>query len=178
MGGNYAVLIEQGEAALCFEHALNHEHHIRTARIIFIKDKGNRMLQRPREQPFTELSNLLAIFQDNRVFPDEVDTADMAIEVNPHHGPVEPCGDLFDMGGLTGSVITLHHDAAVMCEACANGLGGFIIKEIGLINRRYILGCFAKGRNLHIEIDIKDFTRRDHNVGFKNRKLVTHVVCP
>ena len=98
MGRNYAVLVEQGEAALRFENTLNHKHNVGTARIIFIKDQSDRILQRPRQKSFAELRNLLAVFQNNRVFPDKVDTRDMRVEVDPHKRPVEPRGDLFNMG--------------------------------------------------------------------------------
>ena len=41
---------------------------------------------------------MLAVFQDDGVFTDQINPADMAIEINPDEGPVKPRGDLFDMG--------------------------------------------------------------------------------
>ena len=44
---NDAILIEQGQLAFGFQHALDDEHHVRATRIIFVKHKGHRVLERP-----------------------------------------------------------------------------------------------------------------------------------
>src|SRR3546814_7460972 len=50
-----AVLIEERHLPVCFQYALDNEHHIGTARIIFVKDQRDRMLKRPGKKAFLEL---------------------------------------------------------------------------------------------------------------------------
>ena len=73
------VLIQKGQFAVMFQHALDHKHHIRAARIIFIKDNRNRVAQGPRQDAFVEFGNLNTIFQFDRVFADQVNPADVAV---------------------------------------------------------------------------------------------------
>ena len=79
MGRDDFVLVKQGKAALRLQNPLDDEHHIWAARIIFIKCQSHRILQRPRQQSFAELSDLFTVFEDNRVFTDQINTADMAV---------------------------------------------------------------------------------------------------
>ena len=95
---DHLIAVKQGQLAIHFKHALDHKHHIRTTRVIFIKNKCHRVLERPWQNPFAEFGHLLAIAQHNRIFTDQIDTADMAVEINPDTGPVQPRRDLFDMG--------------------------------------------------------------------------------
>ena len=169
------VLVKQGETALRLKNALNHEHHIGTARVIFIKCQSDGVLQRPWQQPFAKLCDLLAVFENNRVFTDKVDTADMAIEVNPYKRPVEPRGDLLDMGGFTCAVISLHHNAAVIGKACADSLRGLIIKDVSLVNFGHMFRFFRKSRNLHVEIYAKNLAGGNGRVrGHNGESFVCH----
>ena len=119
-GRDHAVLVEQGELALGLEHALDDEHHVGAAGVIFVEHQRDRVLQRPRQQPFAEFGDLLAFAKHDRVAPDEVDAADVGIEVDADHRPVESRRDLLDMGRLAGAVIALDHHAAVLGEAGAD----------------------------------------------------------
>src|SRR3546814_11803313 len=78
------------------------------------------LLQRPVEQAFAKFGDLLAIAQHDRVAADEVDAADMRVEVDADARPFEACRDLFDMRRLAGAVIALPHPAAVVFEAREN----------------------------------------------------------
>jgi len=91
---DHPILVEQGELALRLQHALDDEHHVRPPRIIFVEDQGGRRLQRPGQQAFTELGHLLAVAKHDRVAADQVDAADMGIEVDADERPVEARGDL------------------------------------------------------------------------------------
>src|SRR3546814_15212410 len=71
-----AVLIEERHLPVCFQYALDNEHNIGTARIIFVKDQRDRMLKRPGKKAFLELRYLLSAFQDAGVLADQLDTAD------------------------------------------------------------------------------------------------------
>ena len=101
----------------CFEHALDDEHHVRAAGIVFVEDERDVVLQRPGQDAVLELGDLLAVAQNDGVLADEVDARDVAVEVDAHAGPVEPRRDLLDMGRLAGAVIARDHDAAVLREA-------------------------------------------------------------
>ncbi|WP_294288806.1 AAA family ATPase, partial [uncultured Sphingomonas sp.] len=64
---NHPVLVEQGQFPFRLQHALDHEHHIGAARIIFVEDERGRGLERPGEQPLAELGHLLPVLQDDGV---------------------------------------------------------------------------------------------------------------
>src|SRR3546814_1510579 len=70
------------------------EHHIGTARIIFVKDQRDRILKRPGKKAFLELRYLLSVFQDDGVPADQIDTADMRIEIDADAWPVKACRHL------------------------------------------------------------------------------------
>ena len=55
------------------------------------------MLQTPRQKPFAEFGNLFAVAQHDGILADEVDTRNMAVEIDAHGRPVEARGDLLDM---------------------------------------------------------------------------------
>ncbi len=126
------------QLALHFEHALDHEHHVGTAGVIFVEHKRHGMLQRPGQQAFAEFRHLLAVPQHDRVLADQIDAADMAVEIDADAGPVETRSDLFDMGRFAGAVIALDHHAAVEGEARENGQRRFAVEAIGRIAIRHI----------------------------------------
>src|SRR3546814_15265429 len=90
------------------------EHHIGTARIIFVKDQRDRMLKRPGKKAYLELCYLLSVFQDDGVPADQIDTAVMRIEIDSVAWPVKACRQLFDMRGLAAGAIAIHPDVAHM----------------------------------------------------------------
>ena len=92
------------------------------------------MLQRPGQDALAEFGDLLAVLQDDGVLADQVDAADMAVEIDPDARPVEPRRHLLDMGRLAGAVIALDHDAAVEGEAGQDGQGGVAVEAIGVVD--------------------------------------------
>ena len=98
VGANDAALIEQRQLAFHFQHALDDEHHIRAAGIIFVEHQSAGVLQSPGQNAFAEFRDLLAILQHDRVLADQVNTADVAIQIDANARPVQPCRHLFDMG--------------------------------------------------------------------------------
>ena len=95
---NHLVTVQQGQLAINFQHPLNHEHHIGTASIIFVKYKRHWILQCPGQNTLAKFGNLLAITKHNRIFTDEINAADMAVQIDANTWPVQPCGNLFNMG--------------------------------------------------------------------------------
>ena len=66
IGADHAILVQQRQLALGLQHALDHEHHVRPAGIIFVEHQCGRRLQRPGEQALLELGDLLAVLEDDR----------------------------------------------------------------------------------------------------------------
>ena len=100
-----------------FQHALDHEHHVRAAGVVFVEAERDVVLVGPRQDAVAEFGDLLAVLEDDGVLADQVDTADVAVEIDAHAGPVEPRRDLLDMRRLAGAVIAGDDDAAVVGEA-------------------------------------------------------------
>src|SRR5690606_40694480 len=104
-----------------FEHALDDEHHVRATGVIFVEAEGDVVLIGPGQDAVAEFRDLLAFLEDDGVLADEIDTADMAVEVDAHAGPVEARCDLLDMRRLAGAVIAADEDATVAGEAGEDG---------------------------------------------------------
>jgi hypothetical protein len=137
-----------------------------TSRIRWITNitSGRPALQRPGQDALAELGDLLAVAQHDGVLADKVDPADMAVQINPHTGPVQPRRDLFDMGRFAGAVITLDHDAAVVGEAGQDGERGIVVEHIGLVQFRHMVGAMRERRDLHIGIDAEGLAHRYRNI--------------
>ena len=153
MGADDLRLVEQREFAGDFEHALNDEHHIGAASVVLIEHKGGIALQRERQDALAELRHLLAVLQHDRVLADEIDAADVAVEVDADAGPVEACGHLLDVRRLAGAVVALHHHPAVVLEAGQDRQGDVPIEQIIRIEIRHMLTGLGIGRNLEITVD-------------------------
>jgi len=69
------------QAAGRFQHALDDEHHIRTAGIVFVETERDVVDIGPGQDAVAEFGDLLAFLDDDGVLADQVDTADVAVEV-------------------------------------------------------------------------------------------------
>ena len=157
IGPDHPVLIEQGQLAFHFQHALDHEHHIRAAGIIFVEHQGGWRLQRPGQQAFAELGHLRAVAQHDGILADQIDAADVTVEVDADARPVQPGRDLFDMGGLAGAVKALHHHPAVVGKAGQDGERGVGIEHIGRVQIGHTFIGDRKGRHRHVDIHAEHF---------------------
>ena len=88
----------------------------------------------PSRNSVTCLPSLMTI----EVLADQIDTADVAVEIDAHAGPVEPCGDLLDVGRFAGAVIAGDHDAAVPGKAGEDRERGGAIEAIIRIDLRHM----------------------------------------
>src|SRR5207249_2535154 len=88
----------------------------------------------PRQDAVAEFGDLLAVLDDDRVLADQVDTADMAVEVDAYAGPVEPRRNLLDVGRLAGAVVTRDDDAAVARKARQDRERGRPVEAVILID--------------------------------------------
>jgi hypothetical protein len=92
-----AGLVKQRQLSGAFEYALDHEHHIRAACIVLVEHQSDVVLIGPGQNTLFEFGDLLAFLQDDGILADQVDARDVAVEVDPHTGPVEARGHLFDV---------------------------------------------------------------------------------
>ena len=81
----------------------------------------------------------LPSLQHDRVLADEIDARDVAVEIDAHQRPVEPRGDLLDMGRFAGAVIAGDHHAAVEGETRENRERRVAVEEIVGIEIRHML---------------------------------------
>src|SRR5690606_28002047 len=63
MRADHLRLVEQRQPAGNLEHALNNEHHVRTAGVILVEYEGSVGLQRIRQDALAELGHLLAVLE-------------------------------------------------------------------------------------------------------------------
>ena len=161
VGPDHPVLVEKGQLAFRFQDPLDHEHHVGATGVIFVEHQSGWCLQSPGQKAFAKFGDLLAVLQDNGIASDQIDPADMGVEIDPDAGPVEAGGDLLDMGRFPGAVIALYHHPAVEGKAGENGGRGFRIEDIGGIEVGDAFVLHAEGRDLHIEIDTEYFARID-----------------
>ena len=61
MRPDHAALVEQREPAGGFQHALDHEHHVRPAGVIFVEAERDIVLVGPRQDAVAEFGHLHAV---------------------------------------------------------------------------------------------------------------------
>jgi hypothetical protein len=123
------------------------------------------MLQRPGQQALAELGHLLAVAQHDRVFADEVDAADVAVEIDADAGPVEARRHLLDVRRLAGAVVPVDQDAAVIGKAREDRERGVAVEAIGLVEVRRVLARAAERRNLQVAVDAEGLPNGDRDIG-------------
>ena len=155
-GREHAVLVEQRELAVALEDALDDEHHVGPAGVVFVEDQRHRPLQRPGHDAFLELGDLLAVAQHHGVLADQVEPADVAVEVDAHAGPVQARRHLLDVRGLAGAVQALHHDAPVAHEAGQDGQRDVGVEAVDRVDLGHVLVALAEGRHLQVGVDAED----------------------
>ena len=158
------ALVEERQAAGLLQHALDHEHHVGSAGVVFVEDEGDVVLERPGQDAVLEGGDLLALLQHDRVLADEVDARDVAVEIDAHAGPVEARGDLLDMGRLAGAVIARDHDAAVAREAGQDRERRLAVEQVVGVEVRHMLFGLAEGRDLQVRIDAEDLAHGHFHV--------------
>src|SRR5215471_5036986 len=167
---DHAVLVEQGQLALDLEHPLDHEHDVRAAGIVLVEAQRHRVLQRPWQQALAELGDLFVVAQHDRILADEIDTADVAVEIDADARPVEPRGDLLDMGGFAGAVIPTDHHPPVEREASEDRERRVMVEAVGIVEIGDVLARLAERRHLEVAIDPEGLAHRDRDVGLVERK--------
>ncbi len=153
MRPDHPVLVEQGQLALDLEHALDHEHHVGPAGVVFVETQRHRMLQRPGQDALAEFGDLLVVAQHDRVLADEIDAADMAVQIDADAGPVEARRDLLDMGRFSGAVIAADHHPTVEGEPGEDRERRVAVEAIGIVEIGDVFARLAEGRDFEITVD-------------------------
>ena len=117
MRPQHPVLIEDRQAALSLQHPLDHEHHVRPACVVLIEGERDGPLVGPGQDALPIFRDLLAVAKNDGVLADQVDAADVAVEVDADERPIQSGGDLLDMGGLAAAVTALDDQLPVVGEA-------------------------------------------------------------
>src|SRR5579863_4587494 len=165
MGTNNTALIEQRQTARDFEHALNDEHHVGPAGVIFIEAQSDVVLDRQGQDAVAKFGDLLAVLQDNGVLADEVDARDMAVEIDADERPIEPRGHLLDMGRFAGAVVAGDHHPPVAREAGEDRQSRLAVEQIVGIEIGHMLVRRGIGRRLYIGIDAEQLSDRHMDIG-------------
>jgi hypothetical protein len=158
---NHLVLVQQRQLAVHLQHPLDHEHHVRAPGIVFIEADRCGCAQRPGQDTLLELSHLLALAQLDGVLSDQIDAADMAIQVDPDALPVQPRGDLLDMSRLPGAVVTLDHHPAVMGKTGQDRHRGVTVEPIGVVDLGNPVAGLWKTLDRHVRVDPESIANRD-----------------
>ena len=153
MRADHLRLVEQGELAGHLQHALDDEHHVGAAGIVLVEAQRGVGLQRVGQDALAELGDLLAVLQHDRVLADEVDAADVAVEVDADAGPVEPGRHLLDVGRLAGAVIALDHHAPVVLEAGEDRERHLPVEHVVVVEVGHVVVRLGIGGHLEIGVD-------------------------
>ena len=123
------------------------------------------MLIGPWQNAITEFRYLHAVLDDDGVLADQVDTADMAVQIDSHARPVEARCDLLDMGGFTGPVISGNDDPSIEGKTRKDGQRCLFIEQIVRIDVGYMRIRHRIGGNHHIGIESENVLRRNRCIG-------------
>jgi len=159
------ALVEQGQPSGGFQHPLNHEHHVGTARIVFVETQGDVVLVGPRQNAVAELGHLQAVADDDGILADQVDTADVAVEVDAHARPVETGRHLLDVGRFAGAVVPGDDDSTIVREAGEDGERRRLVEPVIGIDIRDMLIGLRIGRHLHVAVETEELADRHLHVG-------------
>jgi len=164
VGRDDLVLVKQRKAAIEFEHALNHEHDVGPTRVILVEGQSYGMLQRPRQNAFLEFGHLQSVLEHDRITANQINPADMCIEVHSDARPIETRRDLLNMRRLASPVIALDHHPTVVRKASQDRQCCVGIENIAFVKIGHMLFVFCKRRHLPVNVDTKSIADIHHRV--------------
>jgi hypothetical protein len=124
-----------------------------------------------------KLGDLLAVADDDGVLADQVDTADVAVQVDADAGPVEARRHLLDMRRFARAVIALDHDAAVEGEPGEDRQRRVMIEDVGVVDVGDVFRPLREAGDRHIHIDPECLTHRHFDVGCVQFVSPAALVC-
>jgi len=108
---------------------------------------------------------VLAVAQEDGVAADEVEPAQVAVEVDAHARPVQARRHLLDVRRLAGAVIAGDDHPPVLGEPGEHRQRGLAIEEIVLVDIGDMLVGLREGRHFHVGIDPEHLAHLYHAVG-------------
>jgi hypothetical protein len=111
----------------------------------------------------------LPSIEHDGVLADEVDAADVAVEVDAHARPVEPRRDLLDVRRLAGAVIAGDHDAAVVGKARQDRERGLAVEHVVVVEVGHVLAGLRIGRDFERALESEHLAHRHLEVGQAGR---------
>ena len=159
------VLVEHGQARVGFQQALDDEHHIGSAGIVFIKHQRAGVLHGPRQQAFAELRHLPAVTYDNCIASQQVDAADLAVQIDADARPVQARRHLLDVGRFAGTVIALQKHAPVACKTRKQRDGRVVVEAVARIGLWNMFGGDGECRHLQVRVDAENAAYRNGDIG-------------
>ena len=111
--------------------------------------------------PFSIFGHLHAVPEDDGVLADQVDAADVAVEVDADERPIEASGDLLDVGGLAGAVAALDDQTSIVGEGRQNRHRRARIKAIGRVDGRHMKCAAREGGSDRVGVDHERFADAD-----------------
>src|SRR5690606_34286751 len=82
MRSDHPRLVEKGQLARDLQDALDNEHHVGAACVVLVKDERRVRLESPGQNTLFEFRHLLPVAQNDRITPDKVNSAYVAVEVD------------------------------------------------------------------------------------------------
>ena len=156
----HLVLIKKRELAVMLQHALYYKHHIGAPGIVFVKDDCRGIPQGPRQDALLEFGHLLPFAQLYGVLADQVDAADMAVEIDANAWPVQPGCNLLDMSRFARAVIALDNQAPIAAECGENRQRRVGVELVGGVQFRHALRRLGKSLDSHIAVDAECLSDR------------------
>ena len=87
------------------------------------------------------------------------------VEIDADARPFQPGGNLFDMRRLAGTVVALHHHAAVERKPGEDGERRIAVEDVAGVEVGHTLVGFAECRHHHVGIDAEHLAHADLQVG-------------
>src|SRR5688500_17394121 len=160
-----AVLVEQRQAARGFQDALDDEHDVGPAGIILVENKGGVVLIAPGKNALAEFRDLLSFLENDGILADEVDAADVAVEVDPDARPIQARSDLLDVGRFAGAMVAGDNHPTVVGKARQDGQGRLAIEDIIFIEIGVLVGGMREGGHLEAALKPEKLVHRYLDIG-------------
>ena len=145
VGVQDARLVEEGETAFRFQHALDDEHHVGASRR---RNSSNTRAQACWYAQGRIPSRNSVTCCPSRSTMASFPTRSMRLmwlsRLMRDAWPVEPGRDLLDVRRLPGAVIALDQHPPVVGEACEDRQRRVPVEAVGVVDVRHVLGAFAE----------------------------------
>ena len=96
----------------------------------------------------------------------------MAVQVHTDKRPVQTCGHLFNVGGLTRPMIALHHHTTIIFKTRQNGAGCLRVETIGIVKVGRITRALGKSRYGPVHVNAENIANVGLAIRLKGHQLI------